>query len=94
MLHRVVQSCMLLVQCPLLHTSLVCCPSQVTVTVGAAEGMYNCMQAFVERGDEVVILEPFFDTCAWTRDADLSTPRLRETPRHSSLTRHCCWYWM
>lgn len=36
------------------------------MTVGAAEAMYNCMQAFVEKGDEVLIFEPFFDTCAWT----------------------------
>ena len=47
------------------HLVSPCGGAQITVTVGAAEAMYNCMQAFVEKGDEVLIFEPFFDTCAW-----------------------------
>ncbi|KAA8499758.1 Kynurenine--oxoglutarate transaminase [Porphyridium purpureum] len=33
----------------------------VCVTVGASQAIQLCMQAFLNRGDEVVLIEPFFD---------------------------------
>ena len=38
--------------------------TEVTVTVGATEALYSCMMAFVEEGDEVIMLEPAFDIYA------------------------------
>jgi kynurenine--oxoglutarate transaminase/cysteine-S-conjugate beta-lyase/glutamine--phenylpyruvate transaminase len=35
--------------------------TEVTVSVGATEGIFAIMQAFVNEGDEVVVLEPAFD---------------------------------
>ena len=35
--------------------------TEVVVTTGANEGMLSAFMAFVEPGDEVVVLEPFFD---------------------------------
>jgi len=40
-----------------------CCTAQVTVTVGATEAIYALMQALVQPGDEVLLLEPSFG--AW-----------------------------
>lgn len=34
---------------------------EVTITTGANEGMLSAFMAFVEPGDEVIVLEPFFD---------------------------------
>lgn len=34
---------------------------EVTVTVGASEALFATMQALVNEGDEVVVLEPAFD---------------------------------
>jgi len=34
----------------------------VVVTSGAAEGMYSAIMALVNPGDEVILIEPFFDT--------------------------------
>lgn len=36
--------------------------SEVTVSVGATEALYALMQAIINEGDEVVVLEPAFDT--------------------------------
>jgi aspartate/methionine/tyrosine aminotransferase len=36
-------------------------PENVQVTVGATEALFAAMQAFVDPGDEVVVLEPFYD---------------------------------
>ena len=36
--------------------------SGVVVTSGAAEGMYAAIMALVNPGDEVILIEPFFDT--------------------------------
>jgi kynurenine aminotransferase len=36
--------------------------TEILVTVGATEGIQLAMQAFVEKGDEVLALTPFFDS--------------------------------
>ncbi len=36
-------------------------PENVQITVGATEALFAVMQAFVSPGDEVVVLEPFYD---------------------------------
>ena len=36
-------------------------PENVQITVGATEALFAVMQAFVNPGDEVVVLEPFYD---------------------------------
>ena len=35
-------------------------PEDVIVTVGASEGLYLCAQAFIEKGDEVILPNPSF----------------------------------
>jgi aspartate/methionine/tyrosine aminotransferase len=35
--------------------------SEITVTTGATEGLFISAQAFLETGDEVVLIEPFYD---------------------------------
>lgn len=35
---------------------------EITVTVGATEGIYTSIQAVVNPGDEVILLEPFYDS--------------------------------
>lgn len=35
--------------------------TEITVTAGASQGIYATMQAFVQPGDEVIIVEPAFD---------------------------------
>ena len=37
---------------------------EIVVTVGATEGIYATLQALVEAGDEVVLIEPFYDSYA------------------------------
>ncbi len=39
----------------------VCAPENVQITVGATEALFAAMQAFINPGDEVVVLEPFYD---------------------------------
>jgi len=36
-------------------------PENVQVTVGATEALFAAMQAFIDPGDEVVVIEPFYD---------------------------------
>ncbi len=36
-------------------------PENVQITVGATEALFAAMQAFINPGDEVVVLEPFYD---------------------------------
>ena len=36
-------------------------PENVQITVGATEALFAAMQAFIDPGDEVVVLEPFYD---------------------------------
>ncbi len=35
--------------------------TEITITTGANEGILSVCMAFIEPGDEVIILEPFFD---------------------------------
>ncbi len=35
--------------------------SEVLVTVGAYGSLYNALSGFLEKDDEVIIIEPFFD---------------------------------
>lgn len=38
------------------------CPeTEITVTTGANEGFLSCCMAFLQEGDEVLLLEPYFD---------------------------------
>jgi kynurenine aminotransferase len=38
------------------------CPeTEITITTGANEGFLSCCMAFLQEGDEVLLLEPFFD---------------------------------
>lgn len=39
----------------------VCAETEVLVTVGASEGIYLAIKSLVKPGEEVIILEPFFD---------------------------------
>jgi methionine aminotransferase len=36
--------------------------TEVTISVGATEAMYAIFQSLINDGDEVVLLEPAFDT--------------------------------
>lgn len=36
--------------------------AEVTVTVGATEGIYTTIQSLIDPGDEVILLEPFYDS--------------------------------
>lgn len=36
-------------------------PEEIVVTAGANEGMFAALLAFLEQGDEVICIEPFFD---------------------------------
>lgn len=36
-------------------------PSEILVTTGANEGMLSVFTSFIEKGDEVIVFEPFFD---------------------------------
>ena len=36
--------------------------AEIVVTVGATEGIFATMQALVEPGDEVILIEPFYDS--------------------------------
>src|ERR1041384_4964631 len=38
--------------------------TQVLVTVGATEAIASCLLALVEQGDEVVLVEPYYDSYA------------------------------
>ena len=35
--------------------------TEVTVTVGASQALYLCLQTLIKPGDEVILFEPFFD---------------------------------
>lgn len=35
--------------------------TEITVTAGATQGIYTCIAAFVNKGDEVIIFEPAYD---------------------------------
>ncbi len=49
-------------------------PDDIIVTVGASEGLYMSIQAFVEKGDEVLLPNPSFlsyETCVKLADGDV-----------------------
>ena len=39
-------------------------PDEIAVTTGASEGLLSSIMAFVEPGDEVILMEPVFDLYA------------------------------
>ncbi len=55
--------------------------TEITVTCGSTEGMIAAMMATVDRGEEVIVFEPFYENYA--PDAILSDA----TPRHVPLYR-------
>lgn len=44
------------------QTGIHCIPEQVTVTPGASYGIYTALAAVLQAGDEVIILEPAYDS--------------------------------
>jgi aspartate/methionine/tyrosine aminotransferase len=52
--------------------------SEITVTAGATEGLFIAAQAFLEPGDEVVLIEPFYD--AYPADSTLVGARCVHVP--------------
>ena len=54
--------------------------ANVQITVGATEALYVCMQAFVEAGDEVILLEPFYD--AYPADVQMAGGMAKYVPLH------------
>ena len=52
--------------------------AEVTVTSGATEGLFACAQAFLEPGDEVLLVEPFYD--AYPADSALCGARCVHVP--------------
>jgi aspartate/methionine/tyrosine aminotransferase len=51
---------------------------EVTVTVGATEGLFASMLALVDPGDEVILIEPFYDS--YPADVVIAGGRLRHVP--------------
>ena len=49
--------------------------SEITVTSGATEAIFDVMQAFTSAGDEVVVFEPFYDS--YPASAAMAGARLR-----------------
>ena len=49
--------------------------TEITVTTGATEAIFDVMQAFTEDGDEVVVFEPFYDS--YPASAAMAGSRLR-----------------
>jgi aspartate/methionine/tyrosine aminotransferase len=52
--------------------------TEITVTSGATEGLFLSAQAFLEPGDEVVLIEPFYD--AYPADSIICGARMRHVP--------------
>jgi methionine aminotransferase len=44
------------------QTGVACTPDQVTVTPGASYGIYTALATILQAGDEVIILEPAYDS--------------------------------
>jgi len=57
---------------------------EVTVTAGATEGLYVSAQAFLEPGDEVILIEPFYD--AYPADSSLCGARCVHVPLKPDAT--------
>lgn len=36
--------------------------TEITITAGATEGLYSAITAFIEKGDEVILFEPYYDS--------------------------------
>jgi aspartate/methionine/tyrosine aminotransferase len=58
--------------------------SEITVTAGATEGLFIAAQAFLEPGDEVVLIEPFYD--AYPADSALAGARCVHVPLRPDST--------
>ena len=52
--------------------------AEVTITVGATQGLFACIMALVDPGDEVILLEPFYD--AYPADVALAGGTCRYVP--------------
>ncbi len=60
---------------------------EITVTVGATEGLYAAILALVDPGDEVILLEPFYDS--YPADVALAGGVARYVPLRPD--REGCW---
>ena len=61
--------------------------AEVVVTVGASEAIFLIMQAYVQPGDEVVVVEPFFDI--YKGAVELSGGTLKHIPLRPKVRAWC-----
>ncbi|KAL1898685.1 arylformamidase [Ceratocystis pirilliformis] len=54
--------------------------TEVTITTGANEGMLSAFMAFIEPGDEVIVMEPFFDQ--YISNIEMAGGCIRYVPLH------------
>ncbi|PHH53403.1 putative aminotransferase C6B12.04c [Ceratocystis fimbriata CBS 114723] len=54
--------------------------TEVTITTGANEGMLSAFMAFIEPGDEVIVMEPFFDQ--YISNIEMAGGSIRYVPLH------------
>lgn len=60
--------------------------TEVTVTTGANEGMLSAFMGFLEQGDEVIVLEPFFDQ--YISNIEMAGGKVVYVPMHPPKDGH------